>query len=119
MPKQVARPLIDWLDYNGFTVVTKPIKTFDDGEGRRKTKRNIAIELVVDALEISKRIDHMFLFSGDGDYRPLVEATQRKGVSVTVVSTMRTRPAMIADELRRQANAFLELNDLKALIGRL
>ena len=117
--RQVARPLIDWLDSNGFTVVTKPIKTFDDGEGRRKTKRNIAIELVVDALEISKRIDHMFLFSGDGDYRPLVEAAQRKGVSVTVVSTMRTRPAMIADELRRQANAFLELNDLKALIGRL
>jgi NYN domain len=81
--RQVARPLIDWLDYNGFTVVTKPIKTFDDGEGRRKSKRNIAIELVVDALEISKRIDHMFLFSGDGDYRPLVEAAQRKGVSVS------------------------------------
>jgi uncharacterized LabA/DUF88 family protein len=116
---QVTRPLIDWLDYNGFSVIAKPVKAFDDGEGRRKFKRNIAIELVVDALEISKHIDHMVLFSGDGDFRPLVEAVQRKGVSVSVVSTMRTRPAMIADELRRQADTFLELDDLKATVGRL
>jgi uncharacterized LabA/DUF88 family protein len=116
---QVTRPLIDWLDYNGFTVIAKPANAFDDGADRRKFKRNIAIELVVDALEISKHIDHMILFSGDGDYRALVEAVQRKGVSVTVVSTMRTRPAMIADELRRQADTFLELEDLKATVGRL
>jgi uncharacterized LabA/DUF88 family protein len=116
---QVRRPLIDWLNYNEFTVIAKPVKAFDDGEGRRKFKRNIAIELVVDALEISKHIDHMVLFSGDGDYRAMVEAAQRKGVSVTVVSTTRTRPAMIADELRRQANAFLELNDLRTAVSRM
>jgi uncharacterized LabA/DUF88 family protein len=116
---QTTRPLIDWLNYNGFAVVTKVSKAFDDGDGRRKLKRNIAIELAVDALELSKHIDHMVLFSGDGDFRPLVGAMQRKGVSVTVVSTMRTRPAMIADELRRQANAFLELNDLKPLVARM
>jgi uncharacterized LabA/DUF88 family protein len=116
---QTTRPLIDWLNYNGFTVVTKVSKAFEDGDGRRKLKRNIAIELAVDALELSKHIDHMVLFSGDGDFRSLVEAAQRKGVSVTVVSTMRTRPAMIADELRRQANAFLELNDLRIAVGRI
>jgi uncharacterized LabA/DUF88 family protein len=115
---QVTRPLTDWLEYNGFTVVTKPAKVFDDGEGRRKVKRNIAIELVVKALEISKHIDHMVLFSGDGDFRSLIEAVQRQGVYVSVVSTMRTKPAMIADELRRQADIFLDLNDLKSLIGR-
>jgi uncharacterized LabA/DUF88 family protein len=114
---QTTRPLIEWLDYNGFTVVTKVSKAFEDGDGRRRLKRNIAIELTVDALELSKHIDHMVPFSDDGDFRPLVEAAQRKGVSVTVVSTMRTRPAMIADEFRRQANAFLELNDLKSAIG--
>src|ERR1700728_3092669 len=63
-----VKPLIDWLDYNGYTVVTKPAKEFDDGEGRRKFKRNIAIELAVDALEVVARVDHIFLFSGDGDY---------------------------------------------------
>jgi uncharacterized LabA/DUF88 family protein len=115
---QVTRPLTDWLDYNGFTVVAKSAKVFDDGEGRRKFKRNIAIELAIDALEIAKRIEHMVLFSGDGDFRSLIEALQRRGVRVTVVSTMRTKPPMIADELRRQADTFLELNNLKAAIGR-
>jgi uncharacterized LabA/DUF88 family protein len=114
----VTRPLTDWLEYNGFTVVAKPAKVFDDGNGRRKVQRNIAIELVVDALEISKHIDHMVLFSGDGDFRSLIEAVQRKGVYVSVVSTMRTKPAMIADELRRQADVFLDLNDLKPVIAR-
>jgi uncharacterized LabA/DUF88 family protein len=116
---QTTQPLIDWLTYNGFTVVTKVSKAFDDGDGRRKLKRNIAIELAVDALALSKHIDHMILFSGDGDFRSLVEAAQRKGVSVTVVSTMRTRPAMIADELRRQADTFLDLSDLRNAIGRI
>src|SRR4029077_6246161 len=112
----LARSLVDWLDYNGFTVLAKPTKEFDDGEGRRKTRRNIGVELAVDALEISDRIDHIVLFSGDGDLRALVEAVQRRGVRVTVVSTIRTRPPMVADELRRQADAFLELDDFKASI---
>jgi uncharacterized LabA/DUF88 family protein len=115
---QVTRPLTDWLDYNGFTTVAKPAKVFDDGEGRRKFKRNIAIEIVIDALEIVKRVEHIVLFSGDGDFRSLIEAVQRRGVRVTVVSTIRTKPPMIADELRRQADSFLELNDLKVAIGR-
>jgi len=112
------RPLIDWLDYNGFTVRAKPTKEFDDGEGRRKIKRNIAIELAVDALEIAKHVDHIILFSGDGDLRALIEAVQRRGVHVTVISTIKTRPPMIADELRRQADTFLELEELRAAVGR-
>lgn len=112
------RPLIDWLDYNGYAVVTKPVKEFTDAMGRRKIKGNMDIELAVDAMELAPFIDHMVLFSGDGDFRSLVEAMQRKGVRVSVVSTVSTQPPMIADDLRRQADAFLDLADLQAKIGR-
>ena len=106
------RPLIDWLDYNGYTVITKPAKEFDDGEGRRRFKRNMHIELAVDAMELAEHVDQIVLFSGDGDFRSLVEAVQRRGVHVTVVSSMSSRPPMIADELRRQADVFTDLVEL-------
>jgi uncharacterized LabA/DUF88 family protein len=112
------RPLIDWLDYNGYRVVTKPVREFTDSAGRRRFKGNMDIELAIDALELAPRIDHMVLFSGDGDFRSLVEAMQRRGVRVTVISTIQTQPAMIADELRRQADEFLDLSTLTARIGR-
>lgn len=112
------RPLIDWLDYNGFAVVTKPAKEFTDALGRRKIKGNMDIELAIDAMEMADRIDHMVLFSGDGDFRSLVEAVQRKGVRVSVVSTVQTQPPMVADELRRQADEFVDLANLVARIGR-
>ena len=112
------RPLIDWLDYNGYTVITKPAKAYDDGEGRRRFKRNMHIEITVDAMELAEKVDKIVLFSGDGDFRPLVEAIQRRGVHVTVVSTMSTRPPMIADELRRQADVFTDLIELKSKISR-
>jgi uncharacterized LabA/DUF88 family protein len=114
-----VRPLIDWLDYNGFTVVTKPAKEFDDGEGRRKFKRSsMGVELAVDALEIANQVDNIVLFSGDGDFCPLLAAVQRQGVHVSVISSLRSKPSIIADELRRQADTFIELDDLKAAIGR-
>lgn len=112
------RPLIDWLDYNGFAVVTKPTKEFVDALGRRKVKGNMDIELAVDAMEMADHLDHIVLFSGDGDFRSLVEAVQRKGVRVSVVSTNTTQPAMIADELRRQADEFIDLITLVPKIGR-
>jgi uncharacterized LabA/DUF88 family protein len=112
------RPLIDWLDYNGYTVVTKPTKEFVDASGRRKIKGNMDIELAVNAMEIAPHVDHIVLFSGDGDFRPLVESLQRQGVRVSVVSTIRTSPPMIADELRRQADNFIELDELREVIGR-
>ena len=112
------RPLIDWLDYNGYTVVTKATKEFTDASGRRKLKGNMDIELAVDAMELAQHIDQMVLFSGDGDFRSLVESVQRRGVRVTVVSTISSQPPMIADELRRQADVFTDLVELKTKIGR-
>jgi uncharacterized LabA/DUF88 family protein len=115
---QTTRPLLDWLDYNGFTVKTKLVKEYDDGEGRRKLKRNISIEIAVDALEIASRVDEIMLFSGDGDYRKVIEARQRQGPRALVVSPLRSRPPMLADELRRQADEFREMDDLRDQIGR-
>ena len=108
------RPLIDWLDYNGYTVVTKATKEFVDQTGRRKVKGNMDIELAVDAMELAPHIDHMVLFSGDGDFRSLVEAVQRRGVRVTVISTISTQPPMVADELRRQADIFIDIVQIAA-----
>lgn len=112
------RPLVDWLDYNGYTMVTKPTKEFTDASGRRKIKGNMDIELAVDLMEMAESIDHAILFSGDGDFRSLVEAVQRKGVRVTVVSTVQSQPPMVADELRRQADHFTDLCDLAPNISR-
>ncbi len=112
------RPLVDWLHYNGFHMVTKPAKEYTDAMGRRKVKGNMDIELTVDAMELAPHVDHVVLFSGDGDFRPLLEALQRKGVRVSVVSTIRSQPPMISDELRRQADNFIELDELREVIGR-
>ena len=112
------RPLVDWLDYNGFTLVTKPAKEFTDPSGRKKIKGNMDIELAIDMLTMVPYLDHTILFSGDGDFRSLIEAVQKKGLRVTVVSTVRTNPPMIADELRRQADRFIDIATLQPRIGR-
>ena len=112
------RPLIDWLDYNGYKVVTKPAKEFTDASGRRKIKGNMDIELAIDAMELSDVVDHYVIFSGDGDFRSLVEALQRRGRKVSVISTMASQPPMISDDLRRQADHFIDLVSLKADVGR-
>ena len=112
------RPLIDWLDYNGYTVVTKATKEFIDQTGRRKVKGNMDIELAVDAMELAEHVDQIILFSGDGGFRSLVEAVQRRGVRVTVVSTISSQPPMIADELRRQADVFTDLIELQSKLSR-
>jgi uncharacterized LabA/DUF88 family protein len=108
------KPLTDWLAYNGYSLVTKPAKEFTDAAGRRRVKGNMDIEVAVDMLELAPVIDHAILFSGDSDFRRLVEAVQRKGVRVSVVSSIRTAPPMVADELRRQADAFIELSDISS-----
>lgn len=112
------RPLVDWLDYNGYTMVTKPLKEFTHATGRRKFKGNMDVEIAVDVMEICQTVDHIVLMSGDGDFRRLVEAVQRRGVKVSVVSTIRTQPPMIADELRRQADMFIDLAELQRDIAR-
>ena len=112
------RPLVDWLDYNGFTMVTKPTKEFTDSLGRRKIKGNMDIELTVDAMRMADVVDHIVLFTGDGDFRALVAALQLKGKRVSVISTLQTQPAMVADELRRQADQFIDIADLEHSICR-
>lgn len=115
------RPLVDWLQYNGFKVVTKAAREFTDSSGRRRVKGDMDVEIAVDMLSLASaetRVDHVVLFSGDGDLTRLVEAVQEKGVRVSVVSTLKTSPPMIADELRRAADAFIELADLAELVGR-
>lgn len=107
------RPLIDWLDYNGYSMVTKPTKEFTDSMGRRKVKGNMDIELAVDAMKLAPSLDHIVIFTGDGDFRALVAALQEQGKRVTVVSTLQSQPPMIADELRRQADQFVEIADLE------
>ncbi len=107
------RPLVDWLDYNGFTMVTKPVREFvDAATGRRKIKGNMDIDLVLDVMEMSDRVQHVVLFSGDGDFRRLMEVVQRKGVRTSVVSTMKSNPPMVSDELRRQVDNFIDLADI-------
>ena len=113
------RPLLDWLRYNGFAVVTKPTKEFTDAAGRRRIRGSIGVELAVDALELAPYYDHLILFSGDGDFTALVASLQRCGKRVTVVSTLVTPSPMIADDLRRQADFFLDLADLAKVAGRL
>jgi uncharacterized LabA/DUF88 family protein len=113
-----VRPLVDWLDYNGYSLVTRQVKEFTDAQGRRKLKGSMDIDLAVDAMELAPSIDHMVLFSGDGDFRSLVAAIQRKGRRVSVVSTLKTQPAMVADELRRQADNFIDLVDLQPAVSR-
>ena len=112
------RPLVDWLNYNGFTMITKAAREYTDVQGRRKVKGNMDIELTVNAMELASHVEHIVLFSGDGDFRPLIESLQRQGVRVSVVSTIRSQPPMIADELRRQADNFIELDSLRDVIGR-
>lgn len=112
------RPLVDWLDYNGFSVITKPAKEYTDENGRRRIKGDMDIELAVDMMEAATYLDHVILFSGDGDFRRAVQAAQGKGARVSVVSSLKTQPSMISDDLRRVADTFIELADLETMIGR-
>jgi uncharacterized LabA/DUF88 family protein len=112
------RPLVDWLDYNGFALITKTAKEYTDSQGRKRWRGDMDIEIACDMMEIAEHADHLVLFSGDGDFRRLIEAVQRKGARVTVVSTVRSSPPMTSDELRRQADTFVDLADLAGVIGR-
>ena len=113
------RPLIDWLDYNGFQVRTKPMREFTDAQGqRRRIRPSLDVDMTIDALDAAETVDHIVLFTGDGSFRPLVEALQRRGRKVTVVSSLKSQPAMISDELRRQADFFLDLATVTDRLGR-
>jgi uncharacterized LabA/DUF88 family protein len=112
------RPHVDWLDYNGYTLVTKPAKEYTDANGRRRYKGDMDVEIAVDLVQATAFIDHAFLFSGDGDFTAAIEAAQRKGTRVSVVSTNKSNPPMASDDIRRAADNFIDLTDLTSLIGR-
>jgi len=112
------RPLIDWLDYNGFAVVTKPARAYTDAAGRKRWRGSMNMEIAVDMMQMAAAADHLVLFSGDGDFRRLVEAVQARGARVTVVSTTKSSPPLCSDDLRRQCDDFVDLDDLAAIIGR-
>lgn len=113
------QPLVDWLSYNGYSVVSKPVKEFVDPVTQiRKVKGNMDIEIAVDALDLSPTLEHAIFFTGDGDFKYLLQSLQRRGVQCTVVSSIRTSPSMCADELRRAADTFMELDDLRLHIER-
>lgn len=112
------RPLVDWLDYNGYTMVTKTAREFTDAQGKRRFRGSTDIELVVDLMQLAQRLDHIILFSGNGDFRRAIEAVQRDGVRVSVISTVKSAPPMASDDLRRQADRFIDLADLESVIGR-
>lgn len=118
LENSTIRPLLDWLDYNGYFVITKPSREFVDAAGRRRIKGSLDIEVTLEAIDIAERVDHIVLFSGDSDFRPLVAALQKRGCRVSVASTVATQPVMISDELRRQADHFIDLADLVPQIGR-
>jgi uncharacterized LabA/DUF88 family protein len=111
------RPLIDWLEYNGYTTITKPARQYRDDDSWQPRSK-IDVELAVDAMRLRRLLNHVVLFSGNGDFKALVAALQEGGTRVTVVSTLVTQPAMVADELRRQADQFVDLVDLADHIGR-
>lgn len=113
-----VKPLIDWLDYNGFNVTSKVARHFTDAEGRRKIKGSMNVEMAVDAVSMAQHIDHLVLFTGDGEMRAAVEAAQKLGVRVSVCSSMKTTPTMASDDLRRQANSFIEFDDLRSEVSR-
>ena len=113
------RPLIDWLDYNGYAVVSKLTREFTDPDtGKRRFKGNMDMEIALDMLRLAPQIDHAILFSGDGDFCRLLEDVQGLGVRVTVVSTTRTSPPMVADALRRMADEFIEMESIRDIITR-
>jgi uncharacterized LabA/DUF88 family protein len=112
------RPLVDWLDYNGFSLITKSAREYTDAQGRKRWRGDMDIEIACDMMEMAEHADHLVLFSGDGDFRRLLESVQRKGARVTVVSTVKSTPPMTSDELRRQADTFVDLADLATVVGR-
>ncbi|MEL6726947.1 MAG: NYN domain-containing protein [Pseudomonadota bacterium] len=113
-----VRPLVDWLSYNGFNTVVKNAKEYTDREGRRRFRGSMDIEIVTDMLEHAPMLDHMVLFAGNGDFRRAVEAAKAKGVRVTIISSVKSQPQVIADELRREADAFIDLEEMSDLIAR-
>jgi uncharacterized LabA/DUF88 family protein len=112
-----VRPLVDWLGYNGYMTMSKPAKEISDSVGRHYVANSIAVELTIDALQLAPALDHVVLFSGSADFRSLLAALQKSGRRVTVISSRKAAERSVSDELRRQCDQFVELDDLRDQIA--
>lgn len=114
-----VKPLTDFLVYNRYTVVSKPVKEMTDySTGALTLKGNMDVEITIDMIKLAPHLDHLVLFSGDGDFSALVEELQGLGKRVSVVATLKAIPNITSDQLRRQADNFIELDDLRSAIER-
>lgn len=110
-------PVIQWMMYNGYNVISKKMNEFMNIDNIQ-SKGNMDVEISVTVLEMVKSVDHIVLFTGDENFRFLIEAVQRMGTRITVCSSMQCQPQIMSDDLRRQADNFIELNNLKSEIQR-
>jgi uncharacterized LabA/DUF88 family protein len=112
-------PLLDFLDYNGYTVVKKMSREYTDAQGNRKAKNHtMKVEMTIDMIELAPRLDHVVLFSGDGDLLMLVDTLKRKGVRTTIVSTVHGETPVISDDMRRIGDSFVDLHAVMDIIGK-
>ncbi len=112
------RPLVDWLDYNGFTMVTKPAREFTGQDGRKRYRGSTDIELAVDMVQMASKLDCLVLFTGNADFRYAIAKVQEQGCRVICVSTVKSQPPMASDDIRRQADLFVDLTELEDVIAR-
>jgi uncharacterized LabA/DUF88 family protein len=112
-----VKPLVDFLQLNGWTTITKPFR-YQGEPGEITIKGNLDCEITVDMIRMSEFVDHLVLFSGDGDFRYLIEHLQDRGKRVTVASSRVTKTAVLSNELAKQADNFIELETLKLFAGR-
>ena len=112
------KPLVDWLGYNGYSVVTKPARFFVDSSGQKRARTSSLIDIAVEAMRIADSVDHIVLMTGDGELCSLVSALQDRGKRVMVISTLESSSGLVSDDLRRRADQFVDLASLQPLIGR-
>lgn len=110
--EQPLRKIVDWLSYNGYLVVSKMTKSYENSDGSTRIKGNMDIEMATDMIRFAPRVDKIHLFTGDADFTYAVKAVQDMGVIVDVYSTMQGANSIIGDDLRRQANNYIDIGDL-------
>lgn len=128
--KSIQAPLratVDWLSHNGYVCVTKATKEWDEPVTRfneqgvqvtemvRKIKGNVDVDIVTYAFKCAHLVQEIYLFSGDGDFTIMVkELQERYALKVFVVSSI----GLVSTELRRQADKFIDLSNLRSDIGK-
>lgn len=113
------QPMIDWLAYNGYKLITKPTRSFTDADGSQRVKGNMDVEIAITAINFAKHIEHAVIMSGSGDMIPVVEELQERGVRVTIISSKETPGTVVSDGLRRAADNFIDLAEIRSHVERL